>query len=91
MNPIQGLRNKGGYIVITDPDGLTIERETYQCCHCNAHYTREVGKGPPAMCLMCMQPTCGRKQCDPCTPFEAKLEAWEGRRRFWRDIDLILS
>ena len=84
---ISGLRNRAGYIIITDPAGPTIEQDTYQCCHCNAHFEREVGKGPPGMCLMCMQPICGKK-CVRCIPFEAKLEAWEGRRRFWKDIDL---
>lgn len=88
---IQGLRHKGGYILITDPDVKQekTEYETYQCCHCNAHFYRQVGKGPPAMCLMCREPTCGRKQCDVCIPFEAKLEAWEGARRFWKQLEII--
>ena len=73
---IPGLRNKGGYIIINDPgaDGSPItEWDTYQCCHCNAHFYRIVGQGPKAMCLMCNEPTCGEKGCDKCIPFEAKL------------------
>lgn len=87
---VQGLRQRAGYVVITDPGapGGKIEHETYQCCHCNAHFTREVGKGPPAMCLRCMKATCGKKKCDPCQPFEAWLEAMEGRRKLWRQMEI---
>jgi len=89
-NYIDGLRYKGGGVLITDPSAprLVVERETYQCCHCNAHFLRPLGKGPKAMCLMCMLPTCGEKACNPCIPFEAKLEAWEGTRRFWRELEI---
>ena len=80
----------GGYMITTDPEAGVREVDTYQCCHCNRHYEREVGKGPPAMCLMCNDPTCGRKKCDPCIPFEAKLEAMEGRRRFWKSLEIQL-
>ena len=80
----------GGVVLIDDPDipGGRTEYETYQCCHCNRHYRREAGKGPPAMCLRCNQPTCGEKACDPCIPFEAKLEAMEGRRKFWKQLEI---
>ena len=91
MNYIPGLTNHAGYIVVTDPDGGVQEKETYQCCHHNGHFARNVGQGPPAMCLMCMQPTCGSKACDVCIPFEAKLEAWEGKRRFWKELDIALA
>ncbi len=86
---IPGLRNKGGYIVISDNlGGGVVEHETYQCCHCSAHFFRKVGQGPPAMCLLCNEPTCGTKTCDRCVPFEAKLEAWEGRRKFWKELEI---
>ncbi len=83
-------RYVGGYVIIDDPDAPSgrIEYETFQCCHCNRHYRREAGQGPPAMCLRCNQPTCGKKPCDPCIPFEAKLEAMEGRRRFWKQLEV---
>ena len=86
---IGGDKLIGGYASITDPDGPMIEYDTYQCQHCNAHTRREVGKGPKAMCMLCDGPTCGAKKCDwPCVPFEAKLEAWEGKRRFWKSVKL---
>lgn len=90
-------RHLGGYWVINDPEaaGGKSEGETYQCCHCNAHYDREVGQGPKAMCLMCYAPTCGQKPCDPCVPFEAKLEAREamalGRRRLYDKMQETLG
>lgn len=87
MNYIPGLRYTAGYIQIMGPDGL-VEMETYECCHHNGHFVREIRQGPPAICLMCMQPTCGSKPCDVCIPFEAKLEAWEGTRRFWKQLEI---
>lgn len=82
-------RHLGGYVIIANAEGPDVEYDTYQCCHCNAHFQREVGKGPKAMCLMCNDPTCGEKACNPCIPFEAKLEAMEGRRRFWKQMELV--
>jgi len=82
------MNHIAGYIQIGGPGIITPEMETYECCHCNAHFVRKVGKGPPAMCLMCMEPTCGSKPCDVCIPFEATLEAWEGTRRFWKQLEI---
>ena len=90
---IQGLRNKGGYGIITDPGAkqLVQEYETYMCCHHGGHFYRKPGQGPPAICLRCMDITCGSKPCDVCIPFEALLEAWEGTRRFWKELDIQLD
>lgn len=84
-----GTKDIAGYVVIDDPDEGVREYDTYQCCHCGAHYEREVGKGPPAMCLNCMQPTCGEKRCDPCIPQEAWLEAMEGTREFYHGQEIL--
>lgn len=41
-------------------------------------------------CFNCMGPTCGRKECvTRCIPFEAKLEVAEGKRKFWRQMELV--
>ena len=40
-------------------------------------------------CFRCPGPTCGRPKCIPCVPWEAKLEAQEGSRRFWKQIQLV--
>ena len=84
-----GVKDIAGYVVIDDPDAGAQEYDTYQCCHCGAHYERPVGKGPPAICLNCMAPTCGKKKCDPCIPQEAWLEAKEGTREFWHGQDIL--
>jgi len=53
---------------------------TMQCCHCNSHYLlRRNSKTKRGYCLNCSQVTCGRPQCDPCTPFERRLEMIEKR------------
>ena len=46
------------------------------------------GKRRRGICYRCMGMTCGRPQCIPCIPFEAKLEAIEGSRRFWKQTEL---
>lgn len=84
-----GVQAIAGYIVIDDPDVGVQEYDTYQCCHRGEHFQREVGKGPPAICLNCMQPTCGEKKCDPCIPQEAWLEAKEGTRQQWHGQDIL--
>ena len=40
------------------------------------------------LCFRCMAPTCGTAECLHCIPWEAKLEAQEGSRRFWKDLEL---
>lgn len=40
-------------------------------------------------CFRCMAPTCGKRKCVRCVPFEAKLEVAEGSRRFWKQLDLV--
>ena len=86
-----GVKDQAGYVIISDPDAGDVEYDTYQCCHCGAHYERIVGKGPPAMCLNCMAPTCGEKKCDPCIPQKAWLEAMEGTREFYHGQDILPS
>lgn len=85
MNYIVGMRHQGGYIVCADGQ----EANTYECCHCNRHYVRKVGDGPQSWCTMCGAPRCDQAECDPCIPFEAKLEAWEGTRTFWHQMEIV--
>jgi hypothetical protein len=54
---------------------------TLQCPHCGGHFVSRRGSGARrTFCLRCMAVTCGSPVCDPCIPFEIKLEAMEGRR-----------
>lgn len=78
------LRKPQGQIIITQPDAPTIERDTFQCAHCQYLCIVRRGSGTiRGFCRMCNAPTCGRNKCSQgCEPFEAKLEAWEGRRKF---------
>lgn len=81
-------RHPHGLVSWSEPSGKLIERDTFRCCHCQ--YTILVRPGSGTMrgfCFMCNAPTCGRHQCSQgCEPFEAKLEAWEGRRRFAKSL-----
>lgn len=86
-----GIGGSDGYVVIDDPGlpGGRVEYDTYQCAHCNAHFRRHVGAAPPGMCRLCMRPVCNRQEChSACVPFEAKLEASEGSRTHWHEVDL---
>lgn len=54
---------------------------TLQCCHCNAHFVSIKGSGKiRGFCMRCMRVTCGKPACDPCVPFEARLDHHEGRK-----------
>lgn len=75
-------RGPKGAIII---DGRVVA-DTFFCVHCGCHFTKKLGtdgrwRNPgghvDSFCLKCMGPTCGRGQCDPCMPFEKKLEQME--------------
>lgn len=84
------MGQKLGYFSITDPDKPQIERDAYLCCHCQALVTIKPGSGKQrSWCFRCGANTCGATPCvSRCIPFEAKIEAQEGRRRFWKQLDL---
>jgi hypothetical protein len=77
----------GGYLTITGPDNPK-ERDTYTCCHCNKIVVVKPGSGKTrGFCFMCKKPHCGAKTCYACIPFEAKLEAMEGKKRLYRKLE----
>lgn len=80
-----------GYITITEPDKSIIERKSYLCCHCQRIVIVRPSSGTQrSWCFSCGANTCGNKACVvKCVPFEARLEAVEGRRRFWKQLELI--
>ena len=81
------MPQKPGGLIIVDPEAPVIESDTFMCCHCNAIITVHIGSGRErGFCRMCMEPTCGRKRCDGCKPFERKLEEMENRARLRRMI-----
>lgn len=81
----------GGYVIEHDPDapGGKIEYDTFWCCHHGGHFEKELGKGPPAFCMMCMKPTCGMPECDDCITLEERLLAMEGKKILWRRMDKL--
>ena len=79
-----------GCLTITEPDKPTVERDTYLCCHCQRMVIVVPGSGKRrGWCFMCNKNTCGGKACSAkCIPFEARLEAEEGRRRYWKQLEI---
>lgn len=72
-------RKASGYILI---GGIEVA-STLQCCHCNGHFVSIRGSGTVrGFCLNCKKTTCGKKECDPCFPFEKKLDVSEKNNRF---------
>lgn len=76
------MKGAAGHIVITDPEApQPIERETLQCVHCGCHWVPKPGSGSVrGFCMRCAGVTCGAKACDPCVPFEARIEIMEGAK-----------
>lgn len=68
-----------GTIIITDPDlPHEVQRDTLQCCHCQAIWIVSPGSGRRrGFCTKCNQVTCGAGTCGHCLPFEKKLELYE--------------
>lgn len=81
---------KFGLILIDEPGKPLVEKDFYFCCHCQDTVVVKPGSGKlRTWCYMCNQGTCGRPSCvKGCIPFEAKLEAMEGTRKFWKNLDL---
>ena len=87
--PLQ--KDKFGYIIITDPEKAGAEEhDCYLCCHCQRMVVVQPGSGKlRTWCHMCNAGTCGGLGCiKNCIPFEAKLEAMEGTRKFWKNVKL---
>lgn len=73
------LKPKGTVIVTSDL--RTVEMDTLQCVHCGCHWTVVKGSGKDrGFCAGCMGPTCGKKGCDPCVPYEKRLDILEHMR-----------
>lgn len=64
-----------GDIIITGADGnIVLEAPTMKCCHCEDMFVVIKGsKRKRGFCMKCMSPTCGKEQCDICTPLEVTL------------------
>ncbi len=71
-------RNPSGTIII---DGQDVAN-TMQCCHCGKHFISVRGSGKiRGFCTCCMQITCGATECNPCIPFERKVDEYEKGKR----------
>lgn len=64
----------GGVILI---DGRQVA-DTKQCCHCGGHFKSVPGSGKTrGYCMNCNHITCGKPECNPCYPFEKKMDDLE--------------
>ena len=90
---ILGQRGNYGYVSLTSPGERLREANSYLCCHCQRMVIVRPGSGRVrSWCLNCSAGTCGGKGCvERCIPFEAKVEAMEGRRRFWKQLELTAN
>lgn len=67
-------RKPSGIILVNDVEVAA----TLQCCHCGKHFVSIKGSGKRrGWCLRCNKITCGNPACDPCIPFEEKLNIME--------------
>jgi hypothetical protein len=84
-----------GTAVIVDPGAAQMTREIdgVVCCHCQRITFVKPGQSATdcgGFCRLCFAPTCGPcADHGVCVPFEAKLEMLEGRRAFYRGVEII--
>jgi len=70
-------RKASGHIIINGNDVA----ETSKCCHCQHQWVVVKDSGiERGFCMRCYAPTCGKPTCDPCYPFEKKLDDYEKGR-----------
>ena len=80
----------GGYAVTTGVGGEVEEYDTFTCPHCNGVCFIRPGSGKQrGYCFRCNLPTCGKKRCGACVPFERKMEEMEARHRLWQALDKV--
>jgi len=74
-----------GYVTVTGPDGRSVTRETFTCCHCNRwDYTPAKDAAEVGFCHRCFARecvVCAKKLEGRCTAFEGRIEAYERRQR----------
>jgi hypothetical protein len=74
------IKGAAGFIEVVSPDVPTQVYETRQCCHCGRHWLYRPGSGTRrGFCMQCTGLTCGDPKCDPCVPYEARIELEEGQ------------
>jgi hypothetical protein len=83
------MRKPGGYSIITDPDGPTIEQDTFTCKHCCKVVFVKPRCDPADMggrCTCCDGLICKFCVGKDCDVMEKKLEREESRGRMLRDM-----
>jgi hypothetical protein len=74
-----------GFVTVTGPDGRSVTRETFTCCHCNgvdftpAPNAPEVGFCHGCFARECV--TCAKKLGGRCVAFERRIDQYERRQR----------
>ena len=80
--PKHGVLRPHGNVIVTGGDCPEHQQDTVQCCHCGRHGVFKLGCGKKlGKCLKCNQVTCGTAECEPCIPFERRLELVESGER----------
>lgn len=91
-----------GYLLVSDPAGPSLERDSITCGHCQQLVFVKPGHGltvylvqqrdgwreqPGAFCRCCMKPVClACHGVGTCTPWERRLAAMEQRQRFRESV-----
>lgn len=74
-------RKASGYFEVTGIAGELRRGDTLSCCHCGTMWVVAPGSGiTRGYCVPCMKYTCGNPACDPCVPYERRLENIEAGR-----------
>lgn len=83
MNDANSAARRGqglGYNLVTAPFCAPVERDTFQCAHCNTTVFIEP-KDPSPWCSNCDRQWCGQEKCRECAPFMKKIEKAEAEAR----------
>lgn len=76
LKDAQFERKPAGVIII----GGEEVAHTRMCCHCGTHFVSVKGSGKVrGWCTLCTAITCGDPKCDPCVPYELRIEVMEGK------------
>ena len=83
-------RKEASYSLVLDQGtGRKEEYSLSQCCHCALHFRIRPGSGVVrGWCSLCSQPTCGKRTCQSCVPFEQRLARDHARAQIMRALGL---
>ena len=75
MHLLQRTKRRVASYSLAIEDGAKTEYDYQRCCHCQKHLRIIPGSGTiRGFCQRCNDVTCGKQGCQPCVPFQRRMD-----------------